>query len=706
MSLGSKTSRRGVWQWIQSRVAAKLGIGFLVMGVMVIACAATGGYLIHRYDNSLAFLTQEAWRTSGAAMDGVLGVRAQMLAVENIRQGIEVSQNMASLEQSKITTQEAFQTIAETSVIPGEQVHALQEQFQRYNGALEQLVASYTQMDQSWTALREHSNHFVKVGEIVEELGDSTVEELEQNPDKPFTWNGEIREKWEAADGGMESSIGFLTQLFYLEQLKSAQDIPQMQREISEARAFHQEAMSGMLATGRFDAPFTSSEFPQFQGRTYADVYRSLFSRMAECSDKCINDLLAYRTSAANYQQVAAQLVNHVDQLKEASESSVQRTLDQIDGDRHFAVMLLVGVTAIAVCVAIAFGVICTRAIAGPLRRTAEMVHDIAEGEGDLTKRLKVSGQDEIAQLAYWFNTFVEKLQGLIQHIAANAASMDSSASELDVAATSLINGVEKTRGESTSVRKSSEEMQHAIGDVSETINNMSGSMRLVASSIQEMTTTIDDIARNSERAASNMSRTSQLAESSNHKIETLGSAANDIGCVIQEVEDIAEQTNLLALNATIEAARAGEAGKGFAVVATEVKELARQTAGAIDSIRKRITHIQDSSREAVSAISEMNGMISDASNLTNTIASAVEEQNIVTRSIAENVTNASHMTESVAMTINSSRSQSEKITDGISTVDTVTLETSRGAEQNRNTALQMSRLAEELRTLVNQFKV
>lgn len=707
MSLGSQNAkRRSVWHWVQANVAAKLGIGFLMMGAMVIACAATGGYLIHRYDQSLAFLTEKVWRTSDAATNGVLGVRAQMLAVENIRQGKEVPQNLEELERFKQDTEAAVRKICETELLPENQVQDLQNQFAGYNHSLQTLIHSYTRMNASWTKLRDHSSHFVKVGEVVEELGDSTVEELEKNPDKAFTWNGDIREKWEAADGGMESSIGFLTQLYYLEQLKSAHDVEMIKAEFATARAFHEEAMNGMLETGHFDVPFDASEFPEYQGKTYAEVYQSLFSRMVEYSDQCMADFFQYRQDAQSYQQVADQLVTIVDQLKIESENSVQSTLDRIDGDRQNAMILLISVTTVSILVAVAFGVGCTRLIAGPLRQTVEMVQDIAQGEGDLTKRLKVSGQDEIAQLAHWFNIFIEKLQGLIQHIAANAVSMDTSANSLDVAATSLISGVEKTRGESSSVRQSSTEMMHAITEVSQTTNGMSESMRVIATSLQEMTNTIEDIARNSERAASSMSRTSQLAESSNEKISTLGNAANDIGYVIQEVEDIAEQTNLLALNATIEAARAGEAGKGFAVVATEVKELARQTAGAIDSIRSRITHIQESSRDAVSAISEMNDMISDVNNLTSTIASAVEEQNIVTRSIAENVTNASHMTESVAMTISNSRDRSQRITEGIGTVDTITMETSHGAEQNRNTAVQMARLAEELRTLVNQFKV
>lgn len=694
------------WGWVNSRVGAKLGIGFLVMGLLVLSCAATGAYVVHCYDHSLDYLISNGWQANSGATQGILGVRSQMLAVENIRQGFDREENLALITTSRETSQQAFVEIMESGLIDSEHSERLQKQFVEYNSSLDNLLSLYTDMDAKRTLLRDHSNHFVKVGELVETLGDSAVEELEQNPDKPFTWNDGIAQKWEAADGGMEASIGFLTQLFYLEQIIAGRNIAESKVDLDAARKFHEEAMQGMLASGSFDVPFQSEEFPQYNSQTYSEVYRQLFREQSRLSDDFIASLSQYRQAAKDYQQIASTLVAHVEELGDDAQRAVDSTMASVDSNRQFAVISLSMVTIVALIIGVAFGVICTRSIATPLRRTVDMLRDIAAGEGDLTRRLHVSGTDEIAQLAKGFNQFVEKLQHLIRHIAQNATSIQTSATSLDSAASSLIDGARQTTSESTQVRTSSNEMEVGLGSVSSATTVMSSNIQTIASSLQEMTKTIDEIARNSERAASSMTKTSNLATASNAKIDTLGSAAEDIGSVIQQVEDIAEQTNLLALNATIEAARAGEAGKGFAVVATEVKELARQTAGAIDSIREKVLHIQNSSSEAMSAIGEMNAMISDVTQLATTIASAVEEQNIVTRSISDNVTNASEMTKTVVSTIEGSREQSERITNGIIHVDQIAQDTYRNAEQNRTTASSVAQLTHELQGLLGQFKV
>ena len=128
----------------------------------------------------------------------------------------------------------------------------------------------------------------------------------------------------------------------------------------------------------------------------------------------------------------------------------------------------------------------------------------------------------------------------------------------------------------------------------------------------------------------------------SNDRVGGLGQAADEIGKVIEVIQDIAEQTNLLALNATIEAARAGEAGKGFAVVASEVKDLAKQTATATDDIRKRIEGIQSIDRRRGRAPSARSpAVIGNVNDVARTIAAAVEEQSITTREISQNVSQA-----------------------------------------------------------------
>ena len=144
------------------------------------------------------------------------------------------------------------------------------------------------------------------------------------------------------------------------------------------------------------------------------------------------------------------------------------------------------------------------------------------------------------------------------------------------------------------------EQMSANMSIMSASTEQMSGNVKAVASAVEQLTASINEIAKSAEQAATVANSAAGLAKAGNTTIGDLGTAAGEIGKVIEVIQDIAEQTNLLALNATIEAARAGDAGKGFAVVATEVKELARQTAAATEDIRRRIGGIQTSTGQVV----------------------------------------------------------------------------------------------------------
>jgi methyl-accepting chemotaxis protein len=196
------------------------------------------------------------------------------------------------------------------------------------------------------------------------------------------------------------------------------------------------------------------------------------------------------------------------------------------------------------------------------------------------------------------------------------------------------------------------------------------------------------------------------LVEISNDKITNLGQAADEIGRVIEVIQDIAEQTNLLALNATIEAARAGEAGKGFAVVATEVKELAKQTAAATDDIRTRIESMQASTGDAVESIREISEVINNVNEVSRTIASAVEEQSITTRQISDNVSTTASAAESVARGVAETAMASREITENITRVDGVLMQTAEGADESRDAGTRLSQLAEEMNGLIGRFRI
>jgi methyl-accepting chemotaxis protein len=183
-----------------------------------------------------------------------------------------------------------------------------------------------------------------------------------------------------------------------------------------------------------------------------------------------------------------------------------------------------------------------------------------------------------------------------------------------------------------------------------------------------------------------------RLANNTNQIINKLGESSMDIGNVIKVISSIAQQTNLLALNATIEAARAGEAGKGFAVVANEVKELAKQTATATSDITKKIETIQNDSKSAVSAISEITQAIEKVNGYTSNIAASVEEQAATTNEVTRIVSEA-------ALGV-------RQINENISQVSAAAASTGEDASASQDAAKIVGKIASELSNYVASLRI
>ncbi|MAT70711.1 MAG: hypothetical protein CMJ58_14445 [Planctomycetaceae bacterium] len=334
---------------------------------------------------------------------------------------------------------------------------------------------------------------------------------------------------------------------------------------------------------------------------------------------------------------------------------------------------------------------------AGKLNQT----YDVADGDEDTAEV-----QSTFTQIAMAVNSMCENLRDVVGKLANNAGRLSSTSTQLSATATQLAGGADETTSQSATVAAAAEEMSANMRQMASSTEEMSSNVRTVAASTEEMTATINEIAKNAEQSASVASEAARLAQVSNEKVGGLGVAADEIGKVIEVIQDIAEQTNLLALNATIEAARAGEAGKGFAVVATEVKELAKQTASATDDIRRRIESIQGSTGEAVTAIREITEVINNVNEVSRTIAAAVEEQSATTKQIALSVSETATAADTVSRGVNESASASQEITVNITGVDKGAKQTSEAASQTKEAGTVLSSLAEELQALVGQFQV
>lgn len=369
--------------------------------------------------------------------------------------------------------------------------------------------------------------------------------------------------------------------------------------------------------------------------------------------------------------------------------------------------LIYVGIGALCVlaCIAV-FSIFATKILVKPLRTMTASLRDIAQGEGDLTKRLEIDTKDEIGELANWFNIFMDKLQGIISRVANTASSLSETSEKLLSTASELANGADEAKGRSTSVAASSEQMATTMTTMAASIQELTSNISNVGSSVEELTNSIGDISKNTETASSVATNAARLAEASNKKINRLGNAAEAIGKIVGVIEDIAEQTNLLALNATIEASRAGEAGKGFAVVATEVKELAHQTTDAIEDIRKTVSGIQESSDDAVASIGEITEVIEKIREASVSIASAVEEQSVTTKQISQSINQTTATATSIASGVADSATASREITENVQGVDQATQRTATGAATTRAHGNNLAESAQEINQLVGGFKV
>ncbi|MEX5554859.1 methyl-accepting chemotaxis protein [Pseudomonas pergaminensis] len=364
----------------------------------------------------------------------------------------------------------------------------------------------------------------------------------------------------------------------------------------------------------------------------------------------------------------------------------------QLDADNAKGTLLELSLGLIAAVVGLILVWLMARSVTRPILGVADMLEDIASGEGDLTRRLAYDKKDELGQLAGWFNRFLDKLQPIIAEVKRSVQDARGTADQSAAIATETSAGMERQYRQVDQVATASHEMSATAQDVARSAAQAAQAARDADQATRDGLTVIDRTTRNIGELAADMSTAMT-------QVEGLAANSEKIGSVLEVIRGIAEQTNLLALNAAIEAARAGEAGRGFAVVADEVRNLARRTQESVEETRLVIEQLQSGTEEVVDA---MGNSYRQAQGSVEQVGQAVT----ALRQIGDAVTVISDMNLQIASAAEEQSAVAEEINSNVATIRDVTESLSEQANESARVSQSLNSLANQQQGLMDQFRV
>ncbi|AOU99792.1 hypothetical protein BI364_15175 [Acidihalobacter yilgarnensis] len=380
--------------------------------------------------------------------------------------------------------------------------------------------------------------------------------------------------------------------------------------------------------------------------------------------------------------------------LMKREQASFGQTRDGVIAqvDASFRLGALIGL--VAAVVGLLLSVLLGRSITRGLRAATRALSDIAEGEGDLTRRLPedIGGRDEVAQLAASFNRFVGKVQALVAEVATSSQQIAGASERMSGITRMTYEGVQR--------------QQRETEQVATAMNEMTTTVQVVARHASEAADATHEASREAGAGQAEVQRTVEVINTLASEVEKAGGVIKkleadsvQIGTVLDVIRGIAEQTNLLALNAAIEAARAGEQGRGFAVVADEVRTLASRTQQSTEEIQGMIERLQAGARDAVTA---MEGGQARAELSVDQAARAGASLGAITGA----VTRINDMNLQIASAAEEQSHVAEEINRNVLTINEVAEISAEGAQQTASAGEELKGLASQLQRLVGRFRI
>ncbi len=461
------------------------------------------------------------------------------------------------------------------------------------------------------------------------------------------------------------------------------------QDTLTMAQELAEEAKSGLNQIASISPEFRSeisrisSGFDNYFDVAY-DVSQSMvkgtadFSRLGELS--------------AQMNQSYDGAIAAMSQFRDAQQAAFEEAFKNTDSANTS--LISTGVILAVVVTILLFGtaVPIVRGIKQSIDDVVRSLKDIAQENGDLTVRIETKSEDEIGELVYWFNQFMDKLQGVVRDVVEASLPLSNLAQNL--------RGVtEETQRTIDVQQKSATNAKRAVDTMSGSVDGVAHSAAQAASDANKATTAASEGRQIVQQTVTSIQQLAENVRETADVIARLESDSNKVGSVLDVIKGIAEQTNLLALNAAIEAARAGEQGRGFAVVADEVRTLASRTQQSTEEIQSTIEQLQNAAHSAVEVMSRGTEQATSSVETANKAGSSLE-------TITSTIGRINQMNEQIAHNTEDQRTVAVDIVRHVDEIHERTEQTASRSGELGSMCNELADLAQHLESIAKQFRV